>query len=179
MEGIGFLITIASSWFCRTQPALVKTQVTEKPEGESKIPSLHLVVLLLDLSTRRFELLQLEFDSMKARVSDIIAQIPISATEESIKKQQYEGVISETSRLMDPTFRLVDFCKEKQVLVALSTGLAVKDCVCLAGPILSDSQVLKMVGNCNLCFGPHCHCSPSENPTLSFSLIFTAQQPRL
>lgn len=161
------------------EEATVETPVTEKPEGESEIPSLQLVLLLLDPSTRRFELLQLEFDSMRARVVDIIAQIPMSVTEEAIKKQQYEGVISETSKLMDPTIRLVDFCKEKQVLVALPAGLAVKECVRLARPILSDAQVLKMVGNCNLCFGPHCHCSSSENPTLSFSVIFTAQQRRL
>ena len=45
------------------------------------LPTLQLVLLLMDPKTRRFELLQLEFDSDKARVSDILAQIPISVTE--------------------------------------------------------------------------------------------------
>lgn len=108
-------------------------------------PSLQLVLLLMDPKTRRFELLQLEFDSERARVVDIIAQIPESVTEEAIRLQEYDGVIAEAGQLMDSFVRLVDFCKEKQVLVALPKGMSVKECIRLARPILSDSQVLRMV----------------------------------
>jgi len=125
---------------------VVETPPETKPQTESESPSLQLVLLLMDPSTRRFELLQLEFDSVRARVVDILAQIPLSVTEEAIKKQEYEGVINETGKSMDPSARLVDFCKEKQVLVALPAGLPVKECARLARPILADTQVLKMVG---------------------------------
>eukprot|EP00980_Cylindrotheca_fusiformis_P002953 scaffold683_cov124-Cylindrotheca_fusiformis.AAC.22 len=111
-----------------------------------KAVTLQLVLLLMDPTTRRFELLQLEFDSDKARVSDIIAQIPISVTEASIKNQQYDGVVDATGTTMNEFVRLVDFCKGKTVLVALPKGLSVKECVRLARPILCDKQVEKMVG---------------------------------
>lgn len=107
--------------------------------------TLQLVLLLMDPSTRRFELLQLEFDSDKARVSDIIAQIPISVTEQSIRSQQYEGVVEASGSVMNEFVRLVDFCRGRTVLVALPKGLTLKECVRLARPILCDSQVEKMV----------------------------------
>ncbi|KAL3938287.1 MAG: hypothetical protein SGBAC_006769 [Bacillariaceae sp.] len=107
--------------------------------------TLQLVLLLMDPSTRRFELLQLEFDSDKARVSDIIAQIPISVTEPSIRSQSYEGVVDASGTIMSEFVRLVDFCSGRTVLVALPKGLTVKECVRLARPILCDSQVEKML----------------------------------
>ena len=109
--------------------------------------SLQLVLLLLDPVSRRFELLQLEFDSLRARVVDVIAQVPISVTDDAIRNQKYEGVISDNSELMDPSIRLSDFCKEKQVLVALPTGISIKDCIRLARPILSNAQVVEMVSS--------------------------------
>eukprot|EP00526_Cylindrotheca_closterium_P013969 CAMPEP_0113624820 /NCGR_PEP_ID=MMETSP0017_2-20120614/12807_1 /TAXON_ID=2856 /ORGANISM="Cylindrotheca closterium" /LENGTH=344 /DNA_ID=CAMNT_0000534887 /DNA_START=201 /DNA_END=1235 /DNA_ORIENTATION=- /assembly_acc=CAM_ASM_000147 len=113
--------------------------------AKRKPVTLQLVLLLMDPSTRRFELLQLEFDSDKARVSDIIAQIPISVTEQSIRSQQYEGVVDASGTIMSESVRLVDFCSGRTVLVALPKGLTVKECVRLARPILCDSQVQKML----------------------------------
>ena len=46
----------------------------------------------MDPQTRRFELLQLEFDTNKASVADILQQIPISATEESLRTQTFDCV---------------------------------------------------------------------------------------
>jgi hypothetical protein len=127
--------------------APVPTTITPTSPGETKekAMTLQLVLLLMDPTTRRFELLQLEFDSDKARVSDIIAQIPISVTEASIKNQQYEGVVDESGTTMNEFVRLIDFCKGKTVLVALPKGITVKECVRLARPILLDKQVEKMV----------------------------------
>lgn len=122
-------------------PAKAKKETPAKKAG----PSLQLVLLLMDPATRRFELLQLEFDSDKARVSDIIAQIPVSVTEAAIRQQKYDGVIDQTAVKMDELTKLVDFCSGKTVLVALPKGLSVKECARLARPILSDVQVVKMV----------------------------------
>lgn len=131
------------------QPEVLKSTETSpaKTELDTELDqtSLQLVLLLLDPMSRRFELLQLEFDSLRARVVDVIAQVPISVTDEAIRNQKYEGVISDKSELMDPTIRLSDFCNEKQVLVALPTGISIKDCIRLARPILSNAQVLEML----------------------------------
>jgi hypothetical protein len=107
--------------------------------------TLQLVLLLMDPSTRRFELLQLEFDSDKARVSDVLAQIPISVTEAAIRSQIYQGVIDSNFESKDEFSKLVDFCGSKTVLVAVPKGLEVKECVRLARPILCDKQVERMV----------------------------------
>lgn len=106
---------------------------------------LQLVLLLMDPNTRRFELLQLEFDSDNARVSDIMAQIPLSVTEESIRSQEYDGVLDASGIIMNGYARLVDFCTERTVLVAQPKGLTAKECNRLARPILCDGQVEKMV----------------------------------
>lgn len=108
-------------------------------------PSLQVVLLLMDPTTRRFELLQLEFDSDKAKVSDILSQIPVSVTEEAIKKQQYRGVMDRDSAERGESARLSSFCKGKEVLVALPKGLSVEDCTKLARPILGDDKVINML----------------------------------
>ena len=133
------------------QPEVLKSIETSPAKTEADVEldhaSLQLVLLLLDPISRRFELLQLEFDSLRARVVDVIAQVPISVTDDAIRSQKYEGVISDNSELMDSSVRLADFCKEKQVLVALPTGISIKDCIRLARPILSNSQVVEMVSS--------------------------------
>lgn len=139
----------APSTVISVQPEVLKSTETSpaKTELDAELDqtSLQLVLLLLDPISRRFELLQLEFDSLRARVVDVIAQVPISVTDEAIRNQKYDGVISDNSERMDPSIRLSDFCKEKQVLVALPTGISIKDCIRLARPILSNAQVVEML----------------------------------
>ena len=135
----------------KTKAAAVTTTPEKKAAAaaaavDSKtFESLQLVLLLMDPTSRRFELLQLEFDSERARVADIIAQIPISVTETDIRQQSYKHVLDETATLRDQATRLIEFCNGKHVLVAVPEGTPVKDCVRLARPILSDPQVVKMV----------------------------------
>ena len=50
------------------------------PVGEP----VQVILFLMDPQTRRFELLQLELNSATAKVSDVIDQIVISATEPSL-----------------------------------------------------------------------------------------------
>lgn len=114
-------------------------------ESSPAVTSLQLVMLLMDPQSRRFELLQLEFDSDKARVSDVIAQIPLSVTEPTLKALSFTGVIDSSGKVMTGDIRLVDFCKGKTVLAAVPEGVAAKDCVKLARPIICDKQVDKMV----------------------------------
>lgn len=106
---------------------------------------LKVVLLLMDPETRRFELLQLEFDSLKALVSDVLAQIPISVTEEALRMQTYSGIVGRESNEMPPSKLLATFCKGSEVLVAVPEGVPPKECVRLARPILSDDKVVTMV----------------------------------
>lgn len=106
---------------------------------------LKVVLLLMDPETRRFELLQLEFDSLKALVSDVLSQIPVSVTEEALRKQKYTGICGSDGKEMMPNKLLADFCRGNEVLVAIPDTVAAKECARLARPILSDEKVIAMV----------------------------------
>lgn len=106
---------------------------------------LKVVLLLMDPASRRFELLQLEFDSQKARVSDVLAQIPISVTEAALREQSYIGITGVDAIDMLPNRWLSDCCVGNEVLVAMPVDSTPKECVRLARPILSDEKVVCMV----------------------------------
>jgi hypothetical protein len=118
------------------------------PSRGHQLPQLYIlkvVLLLMDPETRRFELLQLEFDSLKAFVSDVLAQIPISVTEDALRLQTYTGIVGYESQEMAPSKLLATFCKGSEVLVAVPDGVPPRECVRLARPILSDVKVVTMV----------------------------------
>lgn len=109
-------------------------------------PSIQVVLLLMDSKTRRFELLQLEFDSTKALVSDVLAQIPLSATEDCLRGQQYTGVCDRHGQAMINQIRLAEFCTgSNDVVLAIPEGMNAKECTKLAKPILSDPKVIAML----------------------------------
>ena len=106
---------------------------------------LKVVLLLMDPKSRRFELLQLEFDSLKALVADVLAQIPISVTEAALREQTYVGICGVDAKEMTSDKLLADFCVGNEVLVAMPRDVNAKECVHLARPILSDDKVISMV----------------------------------
>lgn len=120
----------------------------KKPTAAQQPPQayiLKVVLLLMDPETRRFELLQLEFDSHKALVSDVLAQIPVSVTEEALRLQNYTGIAGKDGVAMVPAKLLADFCQGNEVLVAIPDGVPARECARLARPILSDEKVVSMV----------------------------------
>jgi hypothetical protein len=106
---------------------------------------LKVVLLLIDPKTCRFELLQLEFDSLKALVSDVLAQIPVACTDNTLRKQAYSGVCGRAGQDITSDKLLATFCHGNDVLVAIPTGLSAKECARLAKPILGDIKVGAMV----------------------------------
>lgn len=106
---------------------------------------LKVVLLLMDPETRRFELLQLEFDSLKALVSDVLAQITVSVTEDALRQQTYTGICGFAGKEMTPEQLLATFCHGNDVLVAIPVGVNAKECTRLAKPILGDEKVGAMV----------------------------------
>jgi hypothetical protein len=134
-----------SSYYVPDLSEEIQVETNPMSSQPAPIPSLEVILLLMDPSTRRFELLQLEFDSDKARVSDILAQIPLSVTEEAIRKQEYNGVCDKNAKAQAEGTRLNEFCHGMDVLVAIPKGISVEECSRLSRPILSDEKVLKMV----------------------------------
>jgi hypothetical protein len=108
---------------------------------------LQVILLLMDPKTRRFELLQLEFDSNKAVVRDVLTQIPYSVTEEALRKQSYIGVCDRTGQELFFSTRLCDICTEADVLLAIPSHVEARECARLARPILRDRNVIQMVNN--------------------------------
>lgn len=118
-------------------------ETANNKKGSSYI--LKVVLLLMDPSSRRFELLQLEFDSLKALVSDVLSQIPISVTEAALREQNYVGICGVDANQMSSSQLLSEFCFGNEVLVAMPSNITPKECVRLARPILSDEKVIIMV----------------------------------
>lgn len=113
--------------------------------ADKKAYMLKVVLLLMDPETRRFELLQLEFDSDKALVSDVLTQIPVAVTEEVLKRQIYVGISGSAGTQMTSAVLLSEFCKGNDVLVAIPSGVPADECARLARPILNDDKVINMV----------------------------------
>lgn len=115
------------------------------PAAAKKPYLLKVVLLLMDPETRRFELLQLEFDSLKALVSDVLSQIAVSVTEESLRVKGYGAITGRDGIEYTPDQLLSSFCKGNDILVAVPAGTSAKECSRLARPILSDDKVVSMV----------------------------------
>jgi hypothetical protein len=116
--------------------------------GQSKTPDLlklKVFLLLMDPQTFRFELLQLEFNSLNALVSEVLTHIPISCMHDTLRKQAYSGVCGRAGQEMTSDKLLATFCHENSVLVAIPTGLSTKECARLAKAILGDDKVEVMV----------------------------------
>ena len=116
---------------------------------DNNVDAINIVLLLMDPQTRRFELLQLEFDAQIAKVEDIFSQIPISATEPSLKNQTYVSICTPSGTEMDSSKELSEYVTKAAVVIAVpefpdgSNG--VESAVKMAKPILSNPKVARMV----------------------------------
>lgn len=127
-----------------TRPAPAKAA---SPKAAAPGSPLQVVLLLMDPKTRRFELLQLEFDSDKAVVADVLSQIALSATEESLRTQTYTGVADRTGAAKSAKDLLSAFCQANDVILAIPKGMKASECSKLARPILGDPKVNTMVSH--------------------------------
>ena len=128
-----------------TRPAAAPAAKATPAPAATPASPLQVVLLLMDPKTRRFELLQLEFDSDKAVVSDVLSQIALSATEESLRTQTYTGVADRTGAAKASTDLLSSFCQVNDVILAIPQGMQAAECAKLAKPILGDPKVNNMV----------------------------------
>lgn len=112
--------------------------------SSSPAKPIQVFVLLMDPTSRRFELLQLEFDANKATVGDIQNQIKHSATEKTLRDMVYDGVCDRTGVEMISSMKLLRFCNGGDVVMAMPRGMTGKETAKLAKPILNDPKVENM-----------------------------------
>lgn len=111
---------------------------------------IQVVLLLMDPNSRRFELLQLEFDSSKAMVRDVLRQIQCSATETTLRDMTYAGVCDQSGVEMIASYKLSKFCEGNDVVMAMPKGMTGSETAKLAGPILGDPKVEDMLAPCGV-----------------------------
>lgn len=112
--------------------------------SSSPAKPIQVFVLLMDPTSRRFELLQLEFDANKATVGDIQHQIKHSATEKTLRDMVYDGVCDRMGVEMISSMKLLRFCNGGDVVMAMPRGMTGKETAKLAKPILNDPKVENM-----------------------------------
>eukprot|EP00586_Coscinodiscus_wailesii_P016231 CAMPEP_0172518838 /NCGR_PEP_ID=MMETSP1066-20121228/291045_1 /TAXON_ID=671091 /ORGANISM="Coscinodiscus wailesii, Strain CCMP2513" /LENGTH=795 /DNA_ID=CAMNT_0013301297 /DNA_START=98 /DNA_END=2485 /DNA_ORIENTATION=- len=122
-----------------------------RPDPEETMISnlVQIILLLMDPTTRRFELLQLEFDAAKAIVQDLLSQIPNSASEESLRDQKYDGICTIEGEEMTCSEKLRDFVEQNEginsVVLAMPKGIPATRCANMGLAILADSSVAALV----------------------------------
>jgi len=149
-------VSMASNSVSGPPAAPVPAVVNGKRSNDNKIvapskndnPPIQIILLLMDPASRRFELLQLEFDSTKALVSDILLQIELSATEKTLREMAYVGVCDRSGMEMISSMKLAHFCNAErgnEVVLAIPKGMSGVETAALATPILEDEKVVEMV----------------------------------
>mmetsp|Transcript_18188 Transcript_18188/g.27028 ORF Transcript_18188/g.27028 Transcript_18188/m.27028 type:complete len:377 (+) Transcript_18188:129-1259(+) len=123
---------------------------TARPAASPAAKPIQVVLLLMDPNSRRFELLQLEFDSNKALVSDVVRQVQSSATEDTLRNLSYGGVCDQDGTEMIQSLKLSNFCMGNEIVMAIPKGMSGKATLQLAQPILSDPKVADMLRPCGV-----------------------------
>ena len=109
------LSVFSSIWSMITRHSEVSPPASKKKEDDL----FKVVILLMDFKTRRFELLQIELNSAKALVSDVLAMIPVSVSEEVLRRQTYTGICGTDGEPIPPSKLVSTFCKGNGVFTAI------------------------------------------------------------
>ncbi|CAJ1941261.1 unnamed protein product [Cylindrotheca closterium] len=108
-----------------------------------------LVILLVDPTTRRFELLQLEQNRPQdLKVKDVLAQVKTCVTEASLKQLQFVGLVDrlcQTHKPNVPLTKAMGFDAKKDILVGWPMGVPVDQLVQSVRPILGDRNMGKLL----------------------------------
>ena len=108
-------------------------------------PRFKIVVLLLELKSRRFELMRLEFNPRNALVCHVVSHFSNPATESEFGKQTYQGICGHDGNEMPMNALIAQFCKPNQCFVAVPSGVTAQECAQLALPILTNPTVLDLL----------------------------------
>ena len=112
---------------------------------------IHIALLLINSRTRRFEILQLHFDSRNAKVEDIFSQISTKVIEPSLKNQTYVDICTPTGYKLDKSKILSDYVAKAAVLIAVPVsetpdeGDGLEAATKMAKPLLGNPKVEKIL----------------------------------
>ena len=118
-------------------------------------PTTDVLILLIDIDSKRFELLTLDHDVHT--VQDCLQQIPLCATDPFLKQQQeYVGLCDPMRMMMEPPYSKSTLgTKEERVpfssshmFVAIPKHKTAYECVTLARSILATQAVVQTVRRC-------------------------------
>ena len=126
---------------------------SSQPSNSVVCELVQIMLLIIDPLSRRFEVLQLDLDMEHAIVADLLAQVPLSVTEESLKHLSFIGTCecqsssdSSCVQMMKKSDRLVDFDVRKgNVLIAVPEGESASDTWKNAVPILSNPRIASIL----------------------------------
>ena len=129
-----------------TVSSSVMSSSAKTPVGE---PVQVIVLVLMDPQTRRFDLLQLEFNSATVKVSDVIDQIVISATDPSLRIQTYETLTDLQGIELVPSKYIAEYIDSAGVVLAVPSSCTDKGeaVVKQANTILTDPKFHTMVSS--------------------------------
>lgn len=113
---------------------------------------IHVVLLLMDPKTRRFELLQLEFDPNTAKVDDVFSQISLSATEPTLRSQNYDSLYTLGGEELKAGLELGEYIEKAGIVIAVPSSSEEKpeSVTKMANPILSNPKVHAMLSSSGL-----------------------------
>ena len=131
------------------QSSNAKNQAAVPLLGTEKTPlgePIHVILLLMDPKTRRFEILRLEFDAV-AKVSDIYRHISASATEITLKSQKYNSLINLKSERLDDSELISTYIDSAGIVIAVpsSSGESPEAVLLYFSLFLTDPKVQNMV----------------------------------
>lgn len=111
---------------------------------------LRMVLLLMDTTSQRFELLQMEFDPDRALVSDVLEQIPYSVTIPCLQDCAFERIITVHGDEKDRNTQLATFCKGNDILLAVPITLPAQETTRFAHQILSNPKIATVLVSCGV-----------------------------
>jgi hypothetical protein len=137
-------VETSSKMSAASQSTLESTAVPSTPIVGDPI---HVILLVMDPKTRRFELLQLEFDSATSKVSEIFVQLAASATEPSLKSQTYEMLVNVKGDELVHSKSLAEYFDSAGIVIAVPTTTVESGAIIarMANPILTNPRVHAMV----------------------------------
>mmetsp|Transcript_26104 Transcript_26104/g.38902 ORF Transcript_26104/g.38902 Transcript_26104/m.38902 type:complete len:459 (-) Transcript_26104:518-1894(-) len=138
-----------SSGVTNAQQLVTVPEITggSKPSVASGVKTSQIFLLIMDPASRCFEVLQLDLDMEQAIVSDLLHQIPESATDSVLQNVVYCGVCrpySDTS--LDASSSLqASGIQNDDVLIAIPKEMDLNRVHALAEPILTDPDVASVL----------------------------------
>jgi len=142
----------------RTPKSITMGSGERSSSGRRKEARLKIFVLLLQPTSRTFELIQIVYNPLHTTIGDVLALIPENATEQELGSQIHRGFcrpmdgLEITDTTMLASGRRRSNCArihKGEILVAIPEGHTGPDCVTLAQPILQNPKLVRLLSQTN------------------------------